>query len=452
MSHPRYFLVRREAREFIGPMTIDEFKQRFDRLEFGMQDEVSGHCGPWVVLDHRDDMLKHYPEIARVFGENLPLSWRETTGHAKVISRKDTRKDKRNELEQQKKARTDFHRYMELRKRQAIARTRMALLTVVVSLVIGAWIVLNKDETPELNEIQALAQKSDPTEFLNVMGVKVIPQAARLSKSQKMQPVWLPYLRMYAFYTTGSIEGVSQKLLRGDVSPALPTDCSVDFWKRKWRENVNSTLMFIQGTSMQKNPWTKLLSIDPDWVRRRPSKGWSKPRSYVEGCLMTAHTAMRSMSSEKNSDNSEFISMEVSSGILARLRFQLDAINGNRTNVPNGLTGLLAQLTCFETQAALVDLEQCRRSFDQQFKPLFDERYASAVLRLVIASKNPGLEKSLTALVGNTLPRMVTEDFMSRLDMAPEIKLMGYLNSYGDVEQALVRIGEEYPEMSFKPI
>lgn len=452
MSQPQYFLVRREAREFIGPMTIDEFKQRFDRLEFGMQDEVSGHCGPWVVLDHRDDMLKHYSEIARIFGENLPLSWRETTGHAKVISRKDTRKDKRSELEQQKKARTDFHRYMELRKRQAIARTRMALLTVIVSLVVGAWIVLNKDEAPEITEIQALAQKVDPTEFLNVMGVKVIPQAARLSKSQKMQPVWLPYLRMYAFYTTGSIEGVSQKLLRGDVPQALPSECSVEFWKRKWRENVNSTVMFIQGTSMQKNPWTKLLSIDPDWVRRRPSKSWSRPRSYIEGCLMTAHTAMRSMSVEKNSDGSEFVSMEVSSGILARLRFQLDAINSNRTNAPNGLTGLLAQLTCFESQTVFSDLDKCRQGVDQQFKPLFDERYALAVLRLVIGAKNPGLEKNLAIAVANSLPRMVAEDFMSRLDMAPEIKLMGYLNSYGDVDQALVRIGEEYPEMIFRPI
>jgi hypothetical protein len=158
------------------------------------------------------------------------------------------------------------------------------------------------------------------------------------------------------------------------------------------------------------------------------------------------------MSVEKNSDGSEFISMEVSSSILARLRFQLDAINGNRTNVPNGLTGLLAQLTCFETQAVLVDLEHCRRSFDQQFRPLFDERYALAVLRLVIASKNPGLEKNLAIAVANSLPRMVAEDFMSRLDMAPEIKLMGYLNSYGDVDQALVRIGEEYPEMIFRPI
>ena len=452
MSQSRYFLVRREAREFIGPMALDEFKIRFDRLEFGMQDEVSGHCGPWVVLDRREDMMKHYPEIARVFGENLPLSWRETTGHANVISRKDSRKDKRSELEQQKKARTDFHRYMELRKRQAVARTRLALLTVMVSLVIGAWIIMDKEVSIDLAEIQTLSQKSDPTEFLNVMGVKVIPQAARIAKSQKLQPLWLPYLRMYAYYTTGLVEGVSQKMLRGDALPTLPLECSVDAWKRKWRENAGAAVTFIQGTSLQKNPWTKLLGLDPYWVRRRPSKGWIRPKSYIAGCLMTAHTAIRSLSTEKNSDGSDFISMDISTAILARLRFQLDVINGNRTAVTAGGSGVLSQLICLETQMSLAELDKCRNGVDPQFRPLFDERYAFGVLRLVLASKTPNLEKSYASAIANALPRMVPEDFLSRLDLAPEIKLFGYLNSYGDVEQALARIGEEYTEMNFRSL
>lgn len=450
MSQPRYFLVRREAKEFIGPMLIDEFKQRFDRLEFGMQDEVSGTCGPWVVLDNREETTKHYPEIARIFGENLPLSWREATGHAKVISRKDSRKDKRNEFEQQKKARTDFHRYMEMRKRKAIARTRLALFTVLISVGVGAWIVLDKDDTPEITEIQALAQKIDPTEFLNVMGVKVISQAPKLLKSQKLQPLWLPYVRMYAYFTTGSVEGISQKTLRGDVTPNLPQDCSVDFWKRKWKENPSSTLGFIQGVSLQKNPWTKLLSLDPDWVRRRPSKGWIRPKSFLEGCLMTAHTAIRSLSAEKNPDGSDYIAGETVNGVMARLRHQIDAINNGRPSGASVSPGLLGQLICFESQVALADLERCKQGSDLQLKPLLDERYSLALLRLVLALKQPALDKSLVAVISGVLPKMISEDFMSRLDISPEIKLMGYLNSYGDVDQALARISEEYPEMNFK--
>ena len=408
--------------------------------------------GHGSVLDHREDVIKHYPDIARIFGETLPLSWRETTGHAKVISRKDSRKDKRNELEQQKKARTDFHRYMELRKRQAIARTRLALVTILISIGIGAWIVMDKDDAPDLVEVQGLAQKSDPTDFLNVMGVKVVPQAGRLLKSQKSQAVWLPYVRMYAYFTTGAIEGVSQKILRGDAGSMLPSECSVESWKRKWRENSTGTTAFIQGTSLQKNQWTKILAIDPDWARRRPAKGWSRPRSYVEGCLMTAHTAMRSMSSEKNADGTDLINPDISAAILERLKFQLDAINNNRLQSAKASAGVLAQLSCFESQSSLVDLEKCRQGVDQQFKPLFDERYSLSVLRIVIGTKNSGIDKVMASAISGFLPKMVPEDFMGRLDMTPEIKLLGYLNSYGDVEQALVRIGEEFPEMNFRSI
>jgi hypothetical protein len=167
---------------------------------------------------------------------------------------------------------------------------------------------------------------------------------------------------------------------------------------------------------------------------------------------MTAHTAIRSLSTEKNSDGSDFISMDISTAILARLRFQLDVINGNRTAVTAGGSGVLSQLICLETQMSLAELDKCRNGVDPQFRPLFDERYAFGVLRLVLASKTPNLEKNYASAIANALPRMVPEDFLSRLDLAPEIKLFGYLNSYGDVEQALARIGEEYSEMNFRSL
>jgi hypothetical protein len=449
VSEPRYFLVRREAREFIGPMKIDEFKQRLDRLEFGMQDEVSGHCGPWIVLDHRDEMIKHYPEIAKIFGENVSLSWRETTGHAKVMSRKDSRKDKKNELDQQKKSRNDFHRYMELRRRKSLIRIRLAVVTLGVAIGAGAWIILNKEETPDLAEIQALAQKSDPAEFLNTMGIKVIPKASRLAKSQKTGPLWTPYLRMYAYFTTGAIEGVSQRQLRGDAPATSPVDCSVDSWKRRWKDNSGAIISFIKSTSLQKNPWTKLLSIDPHWIRRRPSRSWIKPKSYLEGCIMTAHTAMRSMSIEKNQEGAEVIPWEISSTVLDRLKFQLEVITAGRATALKDKEDTLAQMSCFEGGNEMLTMENCRQEINDQFKPLMDEKYAFSILRQIIEDKSSDFEKKWGPLVGALLPKMVSEDFMNRFDVKPELKLMGYLNSYGDVGQALTRIIEEYPEMNF---
>ena len=71
MTLERYYLVRRDHREFIGPMVLDEFQDRLQRMEFGLQDEVSGHCGPWVVLDHKEDLTKHYPQIVEALGDSL---------------------------------------------------------------------------------------------------------------------------------------------------------------------------------------------------------------------------------------------------------------------------------------------------------------------------------------------------------------------------------------------
>lgn len=452
MSQTRSYLVRREGREFIGPMSAEDFKQRLERLEFGMQDEVSGHCGPWIVLDHRDDLAHYYPDLAQIFGENLPLSWRESTGHARVLTKKDQKKERRNEFEEQKKSRTDFYRYMQLRKKQSQFRARLALLTVLVSVAAGVFIIMGRDDSPSLPEVSSLASKPDPADFLNTMGMKVIPQAAKIIKSPKLQSDWIPYVRMYAYFTTGVVEGVSQKALRGDAPAAAPPDCSVDYWKRKWRENAATIVSFLQTSTLQKNPWTRLLAIDPEWLRRRPQKNWLRPKSYLEGCLMTAHTAMRSMSLDiaPGQDGVVAISAEISGLVMTRLKYQLEYAVQGKAVPAMALTGILSQLVCYETQTSLKDLETCRGSSEQPFKPLLDERYALAVVRLLAKQTQVTLDRALLGAVQTILPRFVSEDFMSRFDMTPESKILNYVNSYGDIDQALARIQEEYPDMEFK--
>ncbi len=452
MSRSRYYLVRRECREFLGPMAAPEFKQRFDRLEFGMQDEVSGHCGPWVVLDRKDELLKHYPELAKIFGEDLPLSWRENTGHAKVISRKDSRKDQKKNLDEQRRSRNDFHNYMEQRNRQSTTRKVVAFLTLAVSIAVSAFILIQRDEYPSVDDVALAAQKQDPSEFLNIMGLKVIPQAGKLVKSQKQQIIWLPYLRMYAYFTTGAIDGVPQKLLRGDAPMAAPQECSVDFWKRKWRESSDQNITFVQGKSLQKNPWTKLLTLDPEWVRRRPQKGWSRPRSYLEGCIMTAFAAMRSLASGVKSETEVSTDMPegVSEMVLGRLRSQLDVINNGRASQAP-VAGFLSRLSCLETQARVEDLNLCINGVDPQFKPLLDERIAFAVLRIAFQSADIQLDKQqLSQRLQSLAAKFQTEDVMGRLDLGPETKMVSYLAAGDSPSQALSKIEQEYPDLKFK--
>lgn len=452
MSRSRYYLVRRECREFLGPMAASEFKQRFDRLEFGMQDEVSGHCGPWVVLDRKDELLKHYPELAKIFGEEIPLSWRENTGHAKVISRKDSRRDQKKNLDEQRRSRNDFHTYMEQRNRQSKTRKAVAFLTLAVSIAVSVFILTQRDEYPSVDDVALAAQKQDPSEFLNIMGLKVIPQAGKLVKSQKQQPIWLPYLRMYAYFTTGAIEGVSQKLLRGDTSLAAPQECSVDFWKRKWREMSDQNITFVQGKSLQKNPWTRLLAMDPEWVRRRPQKGWSRPRSYIEGCIMTAFTAMRSLVSGGKSDTEVSVDMPegVSDMVLSRLKFQLDVINNSRAAQVAG-TGILSRLSCLETQVRVEDLNLCVNGLDPQWKPLVDERVGLAVLRIALQSADIQLDKQqLNQRLQSLATKFQTEDVMGRLDLGPEMKMVSYLAAGDSPSQAVSKIEQEYPDLKIK--
>jgi len=450
MSQIRLYLVRREGREFIGPMKLPEFQERLARLEFGMQDEVSGHCGPWIEMDRKDEIIRHYPEIAKTLGEDLPLSWREATGHAKVISRKDSRRDKKDQFAEHKKSRTDFHRYIEMKKQQSNARKIYAIAILAAAMLIGALIITRKDDSPNVSEVASLALRADPGEFLNIMGMKVIPQASRIGKSSKLQAVWVPYLRMYAFFTTGTIDGIPQKVLRGDAPSVAPSECSVEFWKRKWRETSSQTIAFIQGKSLQKNPWTKLLASDPDWIRRRPSKGWLKPRNYFEGCLMTAHTAIRSLAGElaTTGESSDVLPAEIADSIAKRLMGQLEAISLGRAGAMPVRGDLLSAFSCLETQENFAALSACRAAFDSQIKPLQEEKFALALLRLAILQGQ--MDKGLLVALQAQSPKITGEDIMNHFDMTAESKLATYIAQSGSVEQAMTQIEGEYPDLKFR--
>jgi hypothetical protein len=457
MASGRLYLVRRDGREFIGPMLLHEFQQRLARLEFGLQDEVSGHCGPWVVLDQKEILTLHYPEIASLLQDALPLSWREVTGHAKVISRQDQRRDRQKLARSSRTANhnaqtEDFNAYLRQRRQQKQLLWGAALLVVFVLLMTGFWWTGRKDDVPSLAEMNALANRLDPGEFLNVMGLRVVPQAAKLVKNAKTQATWMPYLRMYAFFTNGTIDGVSAKLLRGDLPPNAPTDCSVDFLKRKWRENAGQVALFSQGRSLSKNPWTKILAMDPNWVKRRPAKGWLKPRNYYEGCLIAASTAIRSLSGEPGlgADGKDGLTPEVMGWVSRRLQAQMDLVNFGKTNVPLDQSNLLGSLTCFDNVQFSADIEACKGRFDSQLQPLIDERTALALVRIAVNVKGGAVDANGLGLLRQSASKIMPEDVMSRADLAAESQLIGLLLSGSAVEQAISKTQSDHQDVVFR--
>ena len=457
MPNGRLYLVRRDSREFIGPMLIQEFQQRLARLEFGLQDEVSGHCGPWVLLDQKEILTLHYAEIASLLQESLPLSWREFTGHAKVISRQDSRRDRHKPM---KSARTanhksdaeDFNAYLQQRRRRQKILWGMAIVIVMIISTAGFWLNGRKDDVPSIVDINTLATKSDLSEFLNVMGLRVVPQAPRLIKNVKTQSAWLPYLRMYAFNTGGTMDGVPTKVLKGDLPPNAPADCSVDFFKRKWRENAGQVVLFSQGRALNKDPWTKLLAMDPNWVRRRASKGWIKPRNYYEACIIAGSIAIRSLAGEPGlgADVKDGMTPEVIGWISRRIQAQLDIVSLGKTNIPIDKSNVLGTLTCFDNAQFSNDIEACKSRFDAQLQPLLDERAVLSLLRVAVIGKNNQMDAGWVSAMQQAASKIMSEDVMSRADLAPESKFIGFMLSGSGVEQAITRTESDYQGVKFK--
>jgi hypothetical protein len=455
MTLERYYLVRRDHREFIGPMGVDEFQQRLERMEFGLQDEVSGHCGPWVVLDHKEDLTKHYPQIVAALGDSLSLSWREATGHARVISKQDSRRERRKPKPQKRIDPSDhkgFNEFIKEQKRKS-QRMRVAAITIVVSAIaIAGFIITRKDEIPSSAEYASLMTKSDPSEFLNLMGLKVIPYPQKYLKTPKHQAQWLPLFRMYAFYTTGAIDGVPQKLLRGDQQSTAPVDCSVENWKQRWRESSSQTIQFIQGKALPRNQWTKILSLDPNWVRRRAAKGWAKPRNYFEGCLMTASMAIKSLGTDPGmaADAKDDVSPEIFEMVSRRLQQQLEMISDGRISAVFDKSNLLGVMSCLESAGTLQELEQCRVTPELALKPVIDEKSALGLLRIAVMQQAGALDPKVAALLAGSVSKIDVEDQMSRLDMTPEYRLVTYLSTGNAVDQSLSKVDQEFKEIKFR--
>jgi hypothetical protein len=457
MSGGRLYLVRRDSREFIGPMVLAELRQRLSRLEFGMQDEVSGHCGPWVVLDQKEILTLHYPEIAELLQDSLPLSWREVTNHARVISRQDARRDRsgRSRSTRRGGAKTtteDFNAYLKQRRlRQKIVWA--SIIFVVSSLTaLGVWMAGRGDDLPSLSEISTLANKSDNREFMDVMASRVIPAAARIAKSPKTMTVWIPYLRMYAFNSGGVIEGVSARQLRGDLPQGAPADCGVDFLKRKWRENAEQIVQFSQGRTLSKNPWTRILAMDPQWVRRRPAKGWIKPRNFYEACLMNGIAAIRSLAGEPDlgADPKDGLTPELLGLISRRLQAQLELLTVGQTNVPTDRSSVLGALTCLESSQKMGDIDACKNRSDPQFQALLDERVAMALLRMALSASSVKVDTEWMTAMQQVASKIMAEDVMSRSDLSPEGQIIGFLLMGMGVDQAINKTELDHQDVRFR--
>ena len=459
------YLVRREQCRFVGPMSLQEFRAGLRKMKFGLEDEVAGHCSLWTVLDNEALVRKRYPELASIVADELPAAWREMTGHARQM----TKKEKKVKSDSIRKGKSLPAPRVSSKSAPAKGRFLGNLIvgTAIVIAIAAAsatyWLKTREDAVPAVSDIAFLAQREDLGPFLNEMGLRIIPIAARVSKGRDKEGVWLPYLRMYAFHTNGFIENFPVKILRGSVSLAVPQECSVESWKKRWLDSGPQVSAWITGKSSLKNPWMRSLSWDPWWIRRHPVKGWLRPRNWHEACLMSASVAIRAVSSEpplvadgtastagpsagpSAVPSPALPNAEVIAAVSRRLQAQLEIIQNGKTSVIPNLATMSGQLTC-------LDLAETIPAADAALQKQGDEYAAWQLIRMSLGHASGALEPGLQAKLVASSDMLLSEDSTTKLDYTFELQFWKELQVAGfKLDGIAERISAGHPEVRLLP-
>jgi hypothetical protein len=420
-------------------------------MRFGLEDEVTGHCSTWVVLDNETLVRKRYPELAEIIADEMPAAWRELTGHAKQLSsasHKAALKSKRRQATSSIPLPRGASRRNQVRKSNL--SVVLGSISVAAIAIAAALYVRSRNEIAiPVTQIAELASQNDLNPFLDEMGLKLDAVVHRVAKGKDKDGVWLPYLRMYAFHTNGSIENLSLKTLRGAVSASAPQDCSVEGWKKRWFEGEAQVEAWITGKASTKNSWTKILSWDPWWVRRREVEGWFKPKNWYEGCLMAASVAIRSVSEDVPQSSPSRQLIETTAN---RLVSQLAIIQGGVSNAVPEADMVTGRFTCMDQAVSSEAIDQCMSAEMVQKNSQLEEYGLWQKGRIIITQALRGPEKlwgdnSMQAISA----RLESLDNYSKLDYSPESHFIkDSIKSGANVEVIESSLGGQFLEVKFR--
>jgi len=416
----KYYLVRRGLHAFAGPLTLSEFRADFKRMAFGVQDEVSGHAGPWIMMDNAERLARYYPEISRVVHDDMSESWRMSDHSSKRYT---------GGAKAQRTARKETQRTIIL----ALAFLGLAIFAAVAAMWLAGGAGAFSSKTAEVSSGVTIAQvaaslnRSDHREFLSLMQTNIGEITSRHNRSKEGSIEWIPYIRAYAFLNDGAVEGVSPKSIKGNNAAIAPIDCSEKTWKKRWKESAKSWSQFVSGKTMVRAQWARLLAWDPHWVRRRQSKGWIVPHSYYQGCIQQSYRAFLNLKAESGAAAAAG-ELDVNSveyqAIAARLKWlsEVSSAPASGQSVVAEKENILSLWSCYEAAEAISALGQCYETLKIPESGLSynDERIASALLRLTIKSNAADMD-ALEEL-RNRFPKLQAGDSFTRLDYSAELK------------------------------
>lgn len=417
----RLFLIRRNLESFVGPMTAVELKEAYKRMDFGLADEVSGHCGPWVQLDNVDLLKQRYPDIARFVTEGIK-GWGVSNHEPQRIE------------------------HGEATRRVFVANGKNGVLAftflAIAALAFAAAVYIasgsrmsGRAKAPEFNpqpeEAQGFLDHREYVLFDRYMEDNTQEIIARMTKQKKLETSWLPYLRYYAFTHEGIVPGLSPKLLRGTGAASAPIECSLKAWRQRWRSSLRSWNTFVTERRLVRAHWARILAWDPHWIRRREHKGWIDDQNYYVGCLQMADKALSEMYSDTSLVQvaSDWEKLGINK-IKQRIQWLQEVTRTGSSNLKLDPIGdqPLAVWSCMEGARDLRELQKCRAAVtgDPAQDPWLsytDERFGWSLVRIASTQKG-SLAPELVAPLGAYATKAGKADYFTRFDYRAEQKLL----------------------------
>ena len=392
----RLYLIRVDMERFLGPFTLKQLKDAYTRMEFGMQDEISGSLRQWVSFDDVEGIKRHYPELAQLVQSEMLSGW--------GLSSHTTHPLPSAKLKPSKRRRPNNYLW--------------ASLVLGAFLLFGlAGIVLYKQG--ELNEILTFLKDRNFYNAQSAFGTQYNPRFEsymdrnresinQAMKKKKGLAQWLPYVRAVAFSRDGRWDGINSKKLRGKIEEPLPQDCSMAYWEQTWLNSRSQWSPFLEGTLLPRDEWALLLAYDPHWIAHRsPMTGWLIPGSYHEACMQMALKALQRQSSGTTPWEAKVF--------IARLRWQLGVINKQVLSEEFQMSGTLWGLSCVEESKDEAELKNCQSSLSlkQGWKDAFDRMVIKRRLHLMIKGDNSLDEGKLAVF------EALTKEFAARAETSP---------------------------------
>ncbi len=454
----KLYLIRRNLFGFLGPLTLNEVKDAFERMEFGLQDEISGNCSRWVPLDNHKMLKTFYPEVKQIMGKGLKDPW---SSSATLFSRPP---DKTAKIKFAKQARSSHRRRSSHKKNSMKTAITLAVLAIAIGLIGAYLVVVQNFNIPGIKGLESISVQKASDHFFSgdvkafneymANNIKTIVTAS--NESPQEYNLWIPYIRAYAFKNKGRVPGLKMNALRGEARSA-PTDCSLPTWKKRWNSSAKTMLVFVSAKQVVKNNWARLLAWEPHWILRRSSAGWFNPKSYYEACIQMAFRAFNEVSESGQLASLTSESQQLTKQIVAdRLAWLSHIVSGTPKpkQLPSGTTkDILSHWTCLESSESFDALKKCK--FSQPIKGeiwtgIEKHKVVMNFLRITLREEKRVSQKDLAEL--EKWQSELTRAFPYILfDLVPEQKYLSELiTSRGENIRAVDNARAEYPNIDFR--